>query len=585
MNILARGKKNIWWVLPLILVFTVQCFFMVQKEGYHMDELLSYELSNAQFNPWIVPTQPVGRLAKYVNEEINGDTFGETLANIYGTLADVVQNRGNSKMLQYKADVYSEPVWISAGQFQDYLTVDAQDAFQYLSVYFNVKDDNHPPVHFMLLHTVSSLFRETIAPFQGQIINMLAILGCCVLLMHLGMLLEAGKVISEGCGRLYGACAAVLYGVSSGAIATGLLIRMYGILTFFCTALFYLHIKKWLEEGFDKKNKAMIAVTVLGFLTQYFFLFYCIGLALVTTVLLIGQKRYKELKLYICSMILAAVFGVGLFPFALSDVFSSSRGVEALENLRGSFADYWIRIQEFGSILLTRCFGRPVFALAGAAGIVALCSAVLWKKKRGLPVFWRKENWAVGILLVFPVFGYFLLAAKVSPYLVDRYIMALFPFMALIVTLLFGAVVRELCSTRIYLVVVPVLLLGALNVAFYDGEYLYQGYEDQVEISRAYGDYPCICLYDGTGYYYNLLEFMEYERTLLLKLPELEQRQESEELAGVDELVVLRKSEVDEEAMYNALEDYGWKVERELLAQEDSVYGDTIYLCVRKEDI
>lgn len=190
----------------------------------------------------------------------------------------------------------------------------------------------------------------------------------------------------------------------------------------------------------------------------------------------------------------------------------------------------------------------------------------------------------VGIMLILPVCGFFLLAAKMSPYLVDRYIMALFPFMALILTLLAGAVFRELFSKKIYLMVAPLLILGAVNVAFYDGEYLYQGYEEQLEISRQYGESPCICLYDGVGYYYNLLEFTEYERTLLLKLPELEQRQEVGELAEVNELVVLRKSSVDEESMYKALEGYGWKVERELMTQEDSVYGDTIYLCIRKEN-
>ena len=33
---------------------------------------LSFELANARYNPWIVPTQPEGRLAKFVNEEIRG---------------------------------------------------------------------------------------------------------------------------------------------------------------------------------------------------------------------------------------------------------------------------------------------------------------------------------------------------------------------------------------------------------------------------------------------------------------------------------------------------------------------------------
>lgn len=41
--------------------------------------------------------------------------------------------------MSYKADVYEEPVWITDRQFQDYVTVDQKDAFDYLSVYFNVK--------------------------------------------------------------------------------------------------------------------------------------------------------------------------------------------------------------------------------------------------------------------------------------------------------------------------------------------------------------------------------------------------------------------------------------------------------------
>lgn len=39
-------------------------------------------------------------------------------------------------------------------------------------------------------------------------------------------------------------------------------------------------------------------------------------------------------------------------------------------------------------------------------------------------------------MLMVPVAGYFLLASRMSPYLVDRYIMPLFPFVALLLALL-----------------------------------------------------------------------------------------------------------------------------------------------------
>ena len=125
-----KWKKILPELLAVILCLVLMGAGVSRKEGYHMDELLSFELANARYNPWIVPTQPEGRLAKFVNEEIEGDSAGEALENLKNTVTDVLRNRGNSKLLSYKADVYEEPVWITDRQFQDYVTVDQKDAFE-----------------------------------------------------------------------------------------------------------------------------------------------------------------------------------------------------------------------------------------------------------------------------------------------------------------------------------------------------------------------------------------------------------------------------------------------------------------------
>ena len=61
-----RIKKYRWQLLIIALIIVIQFAFAFQKEGYHMDELISFEMANAEYNPWIVPKQPVGRLAKYM---------------------------------------------------------------------------------------------------------------------------------------------------------------------------------------------------------------------------------------------------------------------------------------------------------------------------------------------------------------------------------------------------------------------------------------------------------------------------------------------------------------------------------------
>ncbi len=420
-------RKSMQYWPEFLILFLCSILFLTEienKKGYHMDELLSFELANAEFNPWIVPTQPQGRLAKFVQQELRGNSFGETFSNLVETVRDVFRNRRNSKLLSYTADVYEEPVWIGRETFQDYITVNEEDDFNYLSVYFNVKDDNHPPLHFMVLHTVSSIFQEKITPLMGCGINLVCVLGIMLLLMKLGRQFMELAGCSEG-GRIVGDGAAFLYGLSAGALATVLLIRMYAMLTFFCTALLEIHVAKVCggkpegektdgadrteESGFLRKNKLLILVTVLGFWTQYFFLFYCIILAGVTAIILWREKRRKELWRYVRAMVTAAVIGLAAFPFAVSDVFSSGRGVEALQNLSAGLSGYGERLLAFGEILLKReglcCIG--IFLLTAAAYLI-------FRIRRGKKT---EENGVLRIreflaLLCIPAIGYFLLAAR-----------------------------------------------------------------------------------------------------------------------------------------------------------------------------
>lgn len=610
-------------ILTLLLIAGVLGVFVSQKEGYHMDELLSYELSNAAYNPWIVPTQPEGRLAKFMRCEIQGGNLGETLKNLGNTAADVLKNRGGSVLANYKADVYEEPVWIGAQQFRDYITVNRDDAFQYLSVYFNVKDDNHPPLHFMLLHTVSSIFQGKVKPFMGCAINIASILATCLLIIAMGRM-------GEGTGiplwnSKTGLLAALLYGLSSGAVATALLTRMYGLMTFFCVALLAIHVKKWRDKSFDVKNGWLIAVTVLGFLTQYFFLFYCLTLALATAVGLARGKLWKQLWRYIRAMVTAAVIGLACFPFAVADVFSSGRGVEALEGLKSGLGGYGARLAAFGSILLERMFGSVqggVVILLLLSGSVLL-ALVLRGKKSGADsgVSAEERKASVGdrvafagdngealeeragkslgwlALLILPPVVYFLLAARMSPYLVDRYVMAVFPFGAMLLALFISGAVglvwgrlagnaqRGAAGKRPVEYALSFALAGMLcvvNVATYDGEYLYRGYGAQEAVAEEYAELPCICVYDGVGYYENLLEFAKYDKTLLLTSGELENRRDTESITDLEKMVVLVKGNVDEDNVQRVLADqYGMEPVRELIGS--SVYGDGLWLYARAE--
>ena len=568
MKIWQKIKEKRIQIIVLLLIRAVHLVFVSAKEGCHMDEWISYEMANAEYNPWVVPVQPQGRLAKFVQNEIYGDSFGETFNNLMTEVKDVITNRGNSKLLTYTADVYEEPVWIDRDTFEAYLTTGQRDSFNVLSVYFNVKDDNHPPIHFMLLHLVASLFPGKISVWMGCVINVASLLGICICMIKGANLLEEHNVVPKGKGKAWAICAMLLYGLSAGAFATTLLIRMYGVMTFLCVWTFYIHIKKYLTGSFDKKNVMLIIITVAGFLTQYFFLFYCIILAVVTVILLFATKRKKEGWIYIRSMCIAAVAGVTIFPFAISDVFSSGRGVEALNNLKGGLADFAERIQAFGSIVLQRCFsftgiGLAILILLAVYFIVRICVQKCSCK------------WLVAMLVV-PVLGFFILVSKMSPMYVDRYIMAAFPFVSMMAAAALVDVASRTKKLYMPLLILMVTVYGAVAIYSYDGTYLYKGYESQLALAEEYGELPCICIYEGHGFYDNLPEFMYYEETLLIKPAELAARTDASDIKELEQVIVIMKPEADAEKCIDVLNGYGLEIKEQLLS--DGVHEDNIYL-------
>ena len=237
----------------------------------------------------------------------------------------------------------------------------------------------------------------------------------------------------------------------------------------------------------------------------------------------------------------------------------------------------------FGEILAERTFGKGMSVFLVIVAAVSLCVCLMERKKKEGAV---KGSVAALAMLVFPTAGYFVLAARMSPYLVDRYIMAVFPFVMLMGACVLTAIacfVQRRTDRKYLLPFVwgVVLVLQIVHLAGYDGSYLYKGYTRQEELSVRYQEYPCICIYEGVGYYENLLEFANYNKTLLVTQEELKNRQEIQSVYELDCVVVLMKNVVDTAQMCDILQQkYGLNMQEELLA--DGVHGDRVYLFVRE---
>lgn len=562
-------------ILILALSMLFLCAFIGKKEGFHMDEVLAYQLANAEYNPWIVPTQPVGRLAKFMEEHIDGENFGETLSNVAFIVKDTLTNKGDSILATYKADVYDAPTWINRENFQNYVQTNRDDDFNLASVYFNVKDDNHPPVHFMLLHLMSSVFKGDMNPVIGCAINLVAVLGVLWLISLIGDKLFTSKYSTYAC--------MILYGFSVGVVATTIWIRMYALLTLFTVWNLYFHLRNYGERNINDesvitrvkcpKNKGIFVMTILSFWTQYFGLFFVLPLAVVTITVLARRKEIKSMWAYIKTMALAAVVGVCVYPFAVGDVLYSSRGTEALSTWGNGIADYANRIWAFLQVLATNVAGDfEIFLVLILVPVIAILVKCILKKKVSFEAKW--------LFVFIPTLIYFLLAAKMSPFYVDRYVMAIFPMTAILVIGLWEAFFREKEKYRLA-VLFGAIFVSVLSVYMMKGNhtYLYKGYNEQVQVAEEYSEYPLVCLYPGLSFYENVMEMERYEKTLLIKEEELSGMTEEHIKEGKDGYVLLIKFPQDNSGkvqLDRAITVFGG--DDATLIYEGEPFGDAIYL-------
>lgn len=567
----SNTKIHLCAVLSVIIVMAFDVFFVFQKEGFHMDEVLSYELSNSEFTPWITPTQPEGRLEKYYRNEIHDDRFGGTVSNLFAQVNDILKKRGSSVAASYTADVYDSPQWMSDDDITKYVTYYGSDSVIALSAYYNTTTDNHPPLYFMLLNIFSAVYAlfayGSFSAWPGIILNMIFMAGSLLVICAF-----FENIVGKKC---LGPVAALVYGLSPAGLNTVLLIRMYSMTSFFCLAFTYVLFLKLSKEDEPRyKNKLFILITVLGFLTQYFVCIYYFFLTLCVVIYLLVSKKKKMLVNLIRALVISAVFGLILYPFVYHDMFGTAVGNSVMESVSG-LGGYVEKVLAFAGIIATECAGCPialgVILAVMAAGVII---AFITKKTR---------IWAIAPGL--SVIGYFLVVSKIAPYTVDRYLM---PVMGVImlcfvtgVSFMIGMLIEKFIkseNSRRTIETGTCILVCAVSILYvfiHTPGYLYKGYASQVKISERYTDLDAVVVYEGTSFYQNVPELMNYNNCLLVNRDELSIYDEN--LAAHDQIIVIEGAGVDRREVLTTMGDmYGYSSVTVLM--EEGVFGDRVCL-------
>lgn len=349
-----NGKWICFMTMIMMLQFVVASYFCMQKQGFHYDEYYSYYSSNVTYG--LVPTDREWK--------------------------DVSEIRSEFQVLE--------------GEGFRYGLVKTMQSF-----------DVHPPLYYMILHTICSLFPGIFSKWFGLGLNLILFLICYWMMAKISY-----HVFRED--KCMTAVSCLLFGFQVGVLSGITFIRMYMLLTMWCLAVTIWHIPTW-KNGLKMTIKnafILFGLVALGFLTHYYYAVFLFFLAAYTCLYnWWGRKDLKGSILYggvVCSGMAAAIL---LYPSCLSHIFRGYRGTEAT----GAFFDFsntFLRIDFFTELMNQSVFGGALWFFLLVVLVLLVTLYFKSGKKHVFRDFWNENQGVVQIGFV--TLGYFLVVAKTA---------------------------------------------------------------------------------------------------------------------------------------------------------------------------
>lgn len=399
---ISSKTSRIVLMFIIVLSLAISTLFMANKQGFHEDELLTYNLANS------------------------------------------------SKQLSTNGE------WNTPEDFNEYLSVSENNRFNYAQVYQNqIIDASHPPFYYALVHTVCSLFPGVFSKWLAYSINVIAMVGVLILLYKIGQ-----RVTNNNLYALIGVGA---YAFSIACVTTTIYLRMYVTLTFFVLAFLYMSLKMYDKKNTVNFGDCILLtlIVILGVLTQYYFILFAALVGLTFLVFKIKEKCFKDLIKYIISAIIGAGIALCIYPYIISNVLGGNRGFGSLSfsiDVITAVTYIIYKLCTYVQILSKDMFLNKIWLLV-------LCAVCVLGFGVYLRFFKKQKLSRKATIIAVPAVVFFIGISLVSPFNSDRYVMASLPLIAMLFAFAFIKILTTLNIKRVN-IIVPVSVLLASTIAF-----------------------------------------------------------------------------------------------------------------------
>lgn len=525
-----RNKISMGILLLLILVVNIH--YLNLKSGYYVDEGMTLFLANGHYNGTVTSKSEYGIsdfIRTYVIKE--GDGPAQVIGNIRNMLEELAGagNYSSEGTVGWydaaRSMLQGTPSWVSGDELFQEITAGKGERFQYGQVYINQALDVHPILYYVVVHTVFSIFAGNYSDAFLFGINIVFLLLTCILICRIVKRYWNDDVMAM--------LAMTIFGLSQGFISCAVYFRMYAMLTFFVMLVLDQHMNLCSHAGdalATRKKRLLLGLTVwAGFNTHYYFILFLLPLFVMTCFRI--EKDKKILWCYIKTMITAGVISVVFWPFSIYHILFGYRGTEALANVAsaGIFGKLYGCFKEFANAFT---LGNQI-VLAAIFLLIAVVMIINVRKK-------KPNLWMFSVMLV-PGMVYLIAVAQVAPSISDRYVMCLFPIIA--VTIAYGimkgvTLFTESSRVRIVSAGVLMLVLLVISMTAVTPNYLYREQSNwKLGVQGEKADYDCLMIgFDHGQGFSEAVKLSEFANVLVVGRAELEGITVAEE--QLDRLVV-----------------------------------------------
>lgn len=441
-NLIERVKNNRKTIYDLLIyiVFSILMVFAIgNKENLYVDEVYSYGLAN--------------------------------------------HTEGSMMCVEEGYTYYpSNTPWMN------YMAVNPENRFDYRTVWANQKEDVHPPLYYVILHTICTFFPESFSIWFAGMINIFSALGTLFFLRKTVLILT-GDVRLQ---RLI----SIAFASSAGILSAATFLRMYMLAMFWVTALTCLMIG---QIGIYNKNRFYLLLflyTTAGALTHYYCIVFAVFISIVYGCILLQRKYWKKAGFFCLVQGIAAVVSIAIFPAMIGHMFSSGRGQESADNLIGSSLSAGLsRIKWFFEIVDEELFGG-IFIYLFFAALAILFVGGCCHKRSDLTEE-KKVILERYLIISIPVILYFLLVSKIAVFITDRYMYPVYAVLFLGISCALGGWMKGRSEQYYIYILTTVLTVMTVNGwKNMEWEYLYKSSAAFLDTATSYADVDCIYVYD-----------------------------------------------------------------------------------------